>query len=84
MNPFTCYRLHFTPLSPVHIGTEESYEPTNYVIEDGALHEFDTGSAMAALLEKDRDELLKITSGKPNEDMLKALQRFFYERRKPL
>lgn len=82
MNPFTAYRLHITPLSPVHIGTGESYEPTHYVIEDEALHEFDTGTAMAALLAQDRAELLKIASGKPNADMLKDLQRFFYEERR--
>jgi CRISPR-associated protein Csm5 len=84
MIPFTAYRLHITPLSPVHIGTGESYEPTNYVIEDGALHEFDTGSAMRALSAEDRKELLRIASGNPNTQMLKALQRFFYERRQPL
>ena len=84
MNPIACYRLHFTPLSPIHIGTGESYEPTNYVIEDGALHEFDTGTAMGALSSEDRKNLLKIASEKPGPEMLKDLQRFFYERRKPL
>jgi CRISPR-associated protein Csm5 len=71
-------------LSPIHIGAGESYEPTNYVIEDDALHEFDTGAAMAALSGKDREELLRIASGKPNADMLKAVQRFFFERRDAL
>lgn len=84
MNPFSAYRLHITPLSPVHIGTGESYEPTNYVIEDGALHEFDTGAAMAVLSNQDREELLRIASGKPDTQMLKALQGFFHARRKPL
>lgn len=84
MNPFTAYRLHITPLSPVHIGTGESYEPTHYVIEEGALHEFDTGAAMAAMLEADREELLRIASAKPNLQMLKDVQSFFYKRRKPL
>ena len=49
MNPIASYRMHITPLSPIHVGTGESYEPTNYVIEDGVLHEFDTGAVMAAL-----------------------------------
>jgi len=84
MNPFASYRLHFTPLSPIHIGTGESYEPTNYIIEDGALHEFDTGAAMGALSGKDREELLKIASGTPNASMLKAVQRFFFVRRDAL
>lgn len=75
------FRLLITPLSPVHVGTGESYEPTNYVIEDGVLHEFDTGTAMQVLSISDRQRLLEISNAKPNQDMLKALQHFFYERR---
>lgn len=81
MKTHDCYRLHITPLSPVHIGTGESYEPTNYVIENGILHEFDTGSVVDALTVKDREALLAIANRKPNEEMLKALQRFFHDRR---
>ncbi len=81
MNTFASYRLHITPLSPVHIGTGESYEPTNYVIDDGVLHEFDTGAAMAAFSAEDRKELLALANRKPNEDMIKKLQSFFYDRR---
>ena len=43
------YRMHITPISPVHIGAGESYEPSNYVIDDGWLHEFDTGAVLSAL-----------------------------------
>lgn len=75
------YTLTYTPLSPIHIGTGDSYEPTNYVIDDGTLYEFDTGGALAALTETDRNELNKIVNARANEDMLKAVQRFFYERR---
>jgi CRISPR-associated protein Csm5 len=75
------YTLTYTPLSPIHIGTGDSYEPTNYVIDDGTLYEFDTGGALAALSEHDRDELNKIVNARANEDMLKAVQRFFYDRR---
>jgi CRISPR-associated protein Csm5 len=81
MNTFASYRLHITPLSPVHIGTGESYEPTNYVIDDGVLHEFDTGAAMAAFSAEDRKDLLVIANRKPDENMIKKLQSFFYERR---
>ena len=84
MNSFASYRLLITPLSPVHIGTGESYEPTNYVIDDGVLHEFDTGAVMAALSEKDRTELLAIGNRRPDRTMIEALQRYFYERRLPL
>lgn len=78
------YTLTYTPLSPIHIGTGDSYEPTNYFIDDGTLYEFDTGGALAALSETDRNELNKIVNARANEDMLKAVQRFFYDRRKAL
>lgn len=75
------YTLTYTPLSPIHIGTGDSFDPTNYVIDDGTLYEFDTGGALAALTETDRNELNKIVNARANEDMLKAVQRFFYKRR---
>lgn len=81
---FDAYRLHFTPLSPVHVGTGDSYEPTNYVIENGVLHEFDTSAVVDALSAKDRKELLDIGNRKPSTEMIQAVQRFFYERRDAL
>ncbi len=84
MTPLSCYRLHITPLSPVHIGTGESYEPTNYVIEDGVLHEFDTGATLAAFSAQDRKELLGIANSDPNTEMIQTLQRFFHKRREAL
>lgn len=84
MKTHDCYRLHLTPLAPIHVGTGESYEPTNYVIEEGVLHEFDTGAAVAALAPSDRTQLLGIGNRKPDADMIQAVQRFFFERRKPL
>jgi CRISPR-associated protein Csm5 len=84
MNQFNCYRIFFTPLSPTHIGTGNSYEPTNYVIEDGALYEFDTGTAMGILSQQDRAELVRITAGQPGSGMIQAVQRFFYDRRSRL
>lgn len=78
------YTLSYTSLSPIHIGTGDSYEPTNYIIDDGTLYEFDTGSAIAALTESDRQILNKTVSGKPSDEMLKALQRFFFDKRAQL
>ena len=77
------YTLKYTPLSPIHIGTDDSYEPTNYVIDDGTLYEFDSGGAASGLSASDRTELSKIVS-KPDAQMLKAVQKFFYERREAL
>lgn len=84
MSGIASYRMLITPLAPIHVGTGESYEPTNYVIEDGVLHEFDTGAAMAALSESDRSVLLQIGNRRPDAEMIKALQRFFHERRQQL
>lgn len=83
MTCFESYRLLITPLSPVHIGTGESFEPTDYVIEDGVLHEFDTGAAMSVLTDADRQALLGIVS-RPDAAMIQAVQKFFYERRQAL
>ncbi|WP_274571307.1 RAMP superfamily CRISPR-associated protein [Neisseria leonii] len=38
---FSRHRLFLTPLSPIHLGCGEHYEPTNYVITDGVLYAFD-------------------------------------------
>ncbi|UZR29627.1 RAMP superfamily CRISPR-associated protein [Methylococcus mesophilus] len=84
MKAFASYRLHITPLSPIHIGTGESFQPTNYVIEGGILHEFDSGAVTEALSAGERKELLRIASAKPNEEMIKAMQGFFYNRREAL
>ncbi|MFN3397617.1 MAG: RAMP superfamily CRISPR-associated protein, partial [Sulfurimicrobium sp.] len=84
MKTLDSYRLHITPLSPIHIGTGESYEPTNYVIDDGILHEFDTGATVAALSASERKNLLEIANRKPNTEMIQALQRFFHECREAL
>lgn len=78
--------LHITPLSPVHIGTGEDYEPTNYVMEDGALFAFDSDIASRVLTGKQRKDLLDMVS-KPTrraEDMIKQVQDFFYHNRKLL
>ncbi len=84
MSRFESYRMFITPLSPIHIGTGESYEPTNYVIEDGVLYEFDTGSVVDALSASDRKVLLDIANRKPDTDMIKAVQRYFHDRREQI
>ena len=46
MKPLTRHTLHLTPLSPLHLGTGEDYEPTNYLITDGVLYTFDPARAI--------------------------------------
>ena len=48
MNRFTeIVPLALTPLTPIHIGCGEDFEPTNYVIDGGILYHFEpTGSSI--------------------------------------
>lgn len=80
------YTLRFTPLSPVHIGTDESYEPGNYVIDDegGALYSFNSQAAVTGLGEKEKKELLTIVNGRPDDLMLTKVQAFFHKHRESL
>lgn len=45
MNFLHNVHLALTPLSPIHIGCGEDFEPTNYVIDDGILYGFDPARA---------------------------------------
>ena len=80
------YTLKFTPLSPINIGADESYEPGNYVIDTdgGALYSFDSGAAVAGLSSTEKKRLLAIVNGKPNEEMLTKVQGFFHDNRDSL
>ena len=73
-------KLWITPLSPVHMGTDEDYTPTGYVIEGNALYEFDQ-AALENLPISQRQSLDKILSGKATPDMLKKVQAFFHKNR---
>ena len=72
MSPFLkTHRLVLTPLSPIHIGCGEEFEPTNYVIDDGVLYGFDP--SRAALTEHQKGKLRGLAE---KADLL-AIQRFF-------
>lgn len=72
MSPFlTTHRLHLTPLSPLHIGCGEDFEPTNYVIDDGLLYGFDP--SRATLNELQRKQLSDVA----RRGSLAGIQRFF-------
>ncbi|WP_434580249.1 RAMP superfamily CRISPR-associated protein [Sulfurimonas sp. NW15] len=43
------YYLKLTALTPLHVGTGEVYEPTNFIIDDGYLYEFDEMLFMQSL-----------------------------------
>ncbi|MEE9322536.1 MAG: RAMP superfamily CRISPR-associated protein [Granulosicoccus sp.] len=73
-------KLNITPLSPVHMGTGEDYTPTDYIIEDNALYEFDQ-RALEVLPTSERQSLNTLLAGKATPDMLKNIQAFFYKNR---
>lgn len=77
MNTFLkTYRLALTPLSPIHIGCGEDFEPTNYVIDDGVLYGFDPSRAV--LNETQTRRLTEVA----NKVSLLAIQRFFKDHAK--
>jgi CRISPR-associated protein Csm5 len=72
MNTFLkTYRLALTPLSPIHIGCGEDFEPTNYVIDDGVLYGFDPSRAV--LNDLQRSKLMDAA----NRAELLGIQKFF-------
>ena len=73
-------KLWITPLSPVHMGTDEDYTPTGYVIEGNALYEFDH-RALENLPESERHALDKLLAGKARPEMLKNVQAYFQKNR---
>lgn len=79
---FRNYKLYLTPLSPIHMGCGEDFEPTNYVIDNNVLYGFDIGTLAPILTNEERAKLLNITNTK--RDTLLQLQRFFIEKKEQL
>ena len=78
MKPFLHrHTLHLTPLSPLHLGTGEDYEPTNYVIKDGLLYAFDPSQATLTLAQ--RNELLQAAQS----GNMQTIQKFFARHPEP-
>ena len=76
--------MYITPLSPVHMGCGEVFEPTQYVIDGQMLYEFDPVAAAGALPPAARGQLLERTAGPGGQTMLTAVQKLFHEQRKAL
>lgn len=49
------HKAFLTPLSPIHIGCGEDFEPTDYVIRENVLYGFDPASV--PLTSRERGEL---------------------------
>jgi CRISPR-associated protein Csm5 len=73
--------LSITTLSPIHIGCDEVFDPSKFVIHDGLLHVLSPSDIMLALEEKERQQLLALTE---RADPIGPLQQFFKARRQRL
>lgn len=78
------YKIKLNPISPIHIGTGEAYEPMNYVIDRGAddkyyMYVFDEFEFFKKLDEKSKDEFMKVASDTTGDGILK-LQKFIKEK----
>lgn len=78
------YKIKLKPISPIHIGTGEAYEPMNYVIDKGAddkyyMYVFDEFEFFKKLDDKSKEEFGKIASGTTGDGILK-LQKFIKEK----
>lgn len=85
MKTYSNATLHITPISPVHIGTSQDFEPTNYVMDEGILFHYETDALIAVLSEDDKGKLAAIVTGKTEAARLIPLIRgFFYDQRDKL
>lgn len=69
----TSQAISLTPLSPLHIGCGEDYEPTNYVIHQNVLYSFDP--AVVPLDAALRKELLAAVRSGSIPSVVKFFQR---------
>lgn len=73
--------LAISTLSPIHIGCDEDYEPSSFVMDNGLLHVFEPADLLAALKPDELKELGRCAGG---ADPIGALQQFFRARTEPL
>lgn len=66
--------LSISTLSPIHIGCDEVYEPSNFVIHDDLLHALDPADLALELSDNERRQLAMLADGR---DPIGPLQRFF-------
>ena len=66
--------ISISTLSPVHIGCDEVYEPSNFVITGGLLHTLDPADLAAELSDADRKQLTALADAR---EPIGALQGFF-------
>ena len=67
--------IKVTALSPLHIGSGEDYEPTNFIIEDGKLYEFDETAFYHHLTPAEKGQFNAVVS-QNRDDMLFSVHAF--------
>lgn len=78
MTPFEqAAPIAITPLTPIHIGCGETFEPTDYVIDGNGLYAFDP--SLAVLNDSQRSQLLRVA----RDADLQGIQNFFRNHPKP-
>jgi len=72
------YPLRITTLSPVHIGCDEVFEPTDFVIDEGLLYVLDPAGIATTLENREKQQLLRLAD---ERDPIGVIQQFFKQRR---
>jgi len=77
MNKLINIRLH--AISPIHIGCDDVYEPTSFIIDDKKkkLVEFDQIEFISALNSKEMEEFNKISAGDNLLAIFKLIKRLY-------
>ncbi|MDP8170214.1 type III-A CRISPR-associated RAMP protein Csm5 [Pasteurella skyensis] len=70
------HQVYLTPLTPIHIGCGEEFEPTNYVIDDDVLYHFEPSKLH--LTDDEKQELLEIIE--KGNDAPFEIQKFFSQK----
>lgn len=78
---FETYNINISTLSPVHIGSGEDYEITNYLMQDGALYHFSQDTFAKSLSPQDREKLLEATNSR---NPFTSVQKFILNKSKNL
>lgn len=67
-------KISISTLSPVHIGCDEVFEPSNFVIHNELLHALDVNALSGELSDAEKAQLIKLTDSR---DPIPGLQQFF-------
>lgn len=74
-------KLKITALTPLHLGTGEDYDPTNFVVDGGYLYEFNEVDFYNRLDKKQKEEFIKAVESKSNESLF-AVHRVIKQNKK--